>query len=47
LVVVIAIAHVRGGGGKGEAWYKAGFKATKPNIRKDFINFAVKPNHLQ
>jgi len=34
---VIAIAHVRGGGEKGEAWYRAGFKTTKPNTWKDFI----------
>jgi len=35
--VVLAFAHVRGGSEKGEAWYKAGFKATKPNTWKDFI----------
>jgi prolyl oligopeptidase len=35
--VVIAYAHVRGGSEKGEAWYKGGFKATKPNTWKDFI----------
>ena len=35
--VVVAYAHVRGGGEKGQAWYKAGFKATKPNTWKDFI----------
>lgn len=35
--VVIAIAHVRGGGEKGENWHKAGMKATKPNTWKDFI----------
>ena len=38
--VVSAIAHVRGGGEKGEAWYKAGFKSTKPNTWKDFISCA-------
>ena len=32
-----AIAHVRGGGEKGEEWYKAGYKTTKPNTWKDFI----------
>jgi prolyl oligopeptidase len=35
--VVLANAHVRGGGELGEAWYKAGFKTTKPNTWKDFI----------
>jgi len=35
--VVIAEAHVRGGGEKGEDWYKAGYKTTKPNTWKDFI----------
>jgi prolyl oligopeptidase len=38
--VVIAIAHVRGGSEKGEIWYRAGFKTTKPNTWKDFINCA-------
>ena len=38
--VVIAIAHVRGGGEKGEDWYKAGYKQTKPNTWKDFISCA-------
>jgi len=35
--VVLAFAHVRGGGEKGEPWHKAGFKTTKPNTWKDFI----------
>lgn len=35
--VVLAYAHVRGGSEKGEAWYKAGYKTTKPNTWKDFI----------
>ncbi|WP_407510852.1 prolyl oligopeptidase family serine peptidase [Elizabethkingia anophelis] len=35
--VVIAFAHVRGGGEKGENWHKSGMKANKPNTWKDFI----------
>ena len=35
--IIIAFAHVRGGGEKGEDWHKAGFKTTKPNTWKDFI----------
>jgi prolyl oligopeptidase len=38
--VVLAIAHVRGGSEKGEEWYKAGYKTTKPNTWKDFISCA-------
>jgi prolyl oligopeptidase len=38
--VVVAYAHPRGGSEKGEAWYKAGYKATKPNTWKDFISCA-------
>lgn len=38
--VVLAFAHTRGGGEKGEAWYKAGYKSTKPNTWKDFISCA-------
>jgi prolyl oligopeptidase len=38
--VVLAIAHPRGGSEKGEAWYKAGYKTTKPNTWKDFISCA-------
>lgn len=34
---VYAIAHVRGGGEKGNAWHKGGYKTTKPNTWKDFI----------
>ena len=34
--VVIAMAHVRGGGEKGDAWYKDGTKVNKPNTWKDF-----------
>ncbi|GAA4273850.1 prolyl oligopeptidase family serine peptidase [Aquimarina gracilis] len=35
---VYAIAHVRGGGEKGDAWHKGGFKSTKSNTWKDFIS---------
>jgi prolyl oligopeptidase len=35
--IVVAVAHVRGGGEKGFAWYHAGYKATKPNTWNDFI----------
>lgn len=38
--VVVAVVHVRGGSEKGEAWYRAGYKATKPNTWKDFISAA-------
>jgi prolyl oligopeptidase len=38
--VVIAFAHVRGGGEKGERWHKAAFKSTKPNTWNDFISCA-------
>lgn len=38
--VVLAYAHVRGGGEKGESWHKAGYKTTKPNTWKDFISCA-------
>jgi prolyl oligopeptidase len=34
---VRAFCHVRGGGEKGEAWYRAGFQATKANTWKDLI----------
>jgi prolyl oligopeptidase len=34
---IFAVAHVRGGGEKGDNWYKGGFKSTKPNTWKDFI----------
>ncbi|MBV6479333.1 MAG: Prolyl endopeptidase [Ignavibacteria bacterium] len=35
--VIMAYAHVRGGSEKGENWYRAGWKSTKPNTWKDFI----------
>ena len=38
--VVLAFAHPRGGSEKGEAWYRAGYKTTKPNTWKDFISSA-------
>jgi len=38
--VVIAITHIRGGGEKGEAWHKGGFKTTKQNTWKDFVSSA-------
>ena len=38
--VVFAVAHVRGGGEKGEAWRLGGFKSTKRNTWKDFISCA-------
>lgn len=34
---IMAVAHVRGGGEMGDAWYKAGYKTTKPNTWKDLI----------
>ena len=34
---VLAVAHVRGGGEYGDEWYKAGYKATKPNTWRDAI----------
>lgn len=35
--IIIAFAHVRGGGEYGKEWHLAGQKATKPNTWKDFI----------
>jgi prolyl oligopeptidase len=35
--VIVAETHPRGGSEKGQNWYKAGFKTTKPNTWKDFI----------
>jgi prolyl oligopeptidase len=34
---IYAMAHVRGGGEKGDNWYKGGFKSTKSNCWKDLI----------
>jgi prolyl oligopeptidase len=34
---ILTVAHVRGGGEKGYAWYEAGKKTTKPNTWKDLI----------
>ena len=34
---IYAVAHVRGGGEKGDKWYKAGYKITKSNTWKDAI----------
>jgi prolyl oligopeptidase len=38
--VIIALPHVRGGSEKGQAWYMAGYKTTKPNTWKDFNSCA-------
>lgn len=35
--VIVAETHPRGGSEKGQAWYEAGYKTTKPNTWKDFI----------
>ncbi|NQU45886.1 MAG: S9 family peptidase [Chlorobium sp.] len=37
---VLAIAHVRGGGERGDLWHTEGMKTTKPNSWKDFIGCA-------
>ena len=34
---IYVVAHVRGGGEKGNSWHKDGSKLTKPNSWKDFI----------
>ncbi|MBQ4803090.1 prolyl oligopeptidase family serine peptidase [Aquimarina sp. MMG015] len=34
---VLVYSYVRGGGQKGEAWHKDGYKTTKPNTWKDMI----------
>ena len=51
---VMVMAHVRGGGEKGEDWHRAGMKATKPNTWRDVIDVAealvrgrwTSPRHL-
>ncbi len=46
--VISAFAHARGGGEKGEDWYKGGYKSTKPNTWKDFIacgEYLIKHNY--
>ncbi len=35
---IMAIAHVRGGGEKGERWHLGGYKETKPNSWRDLID---------
>lgn len=35
---IVAVAHVRGGGEKGEKWRLGGYKETKPNTWKDLID---------
>ncbi len=37
---VVAVAHVRGGGEKGEAWHRGGYKTTKANTWGDAIAVA-------
>lgn len=37
---VLAFAHVRGGGERGDSWHTSGMKTTKPNSWKDLIRCA-------
>ena len=39
--MAFAIAHVRGGGELGEAWYRAGKQENKHNTFSDFIACAI------
>ncbi|PRP81906.1 protease II [Planoprotostelium fungivorum] len=38
---VVALAHVRGGGEKGDAWHRAGSLMNKMNSHRDFISCAL------
>lgn len=45
---VVAVAHVRGGGEKGEKWRLGGYKETKPNTWRDLIDcteYLIKENY--
>lgn len=45
---IIAIAHVRGGGEKGDKWRLGGYKETKPNTWRDLIDcteYLIKENY--
>ncbi len=45
---IYAVAHVRGGGEKGDSWYKGGYKSTKSNSWKDLIQcteYLIKKNY--
>jgi prolyl oligopeptidase len=45
---IYVVAHVRGGGEKGDNWYKGGLKSTKSNSWKDFIScteYLIKNNY--
>jgi prolyl oligopeptidase len=48
--IIMATAHVRGGGEYGEAWHLAGYKLTKPNTWRDFIacaNYLIENKYTQ
>lgn len=45
---MVAVAHVRGGGEKGEKWRLGGYKETKPNTWRDLIDcteYLIKENY--